>query len=97
MKYTLERWHKNKYFGASFSLSGISWEKTAQICRLTSKASQSALEITTPPVHAMMEACIFAAMQARLQKVGKNKTPGQQYVLGQDPVNNSNKRYHQSW
>ncbi len=32
-----------------------------------------------------------------LQKVGKNKTFGQQYVWGQDPVNRSNKQHCQSF
>jgi hypothetical protein len=44
----LQRWHKNRYFGDSYSLSKSFWARTAQINRLTGRASQSALEAATP-------------------------------------------------
>ncbi len=47
-RYTLERWCKNIYFWDGFSMSETFWSRTAQISRLTSRASQSALGTATP-------------------------------------------------
>ncbi len=47
-RYPLETWQKNIYFEDSYFLSKSFWARTAQINRLTSRASQSALEAVTP-------------------------------------------------
>jgi hypothetical protein len=49
LRFTLEKYCKNKYFGDGYSIYGSFRAQTSQISCLTGKASQSALETATSP------------------------------------------------